>query len=123
MAGLTANTLTEDTGVDLPDTAAWTPVRTTDASRQRVCIFVFGVVVPVFSLASGVAPCPFIASYACSAFRTLDSVTASGRAFPYFSRVARYASLTDKLGGVAAAVSGMWVRAAVRVPADEGDQH
>ena len=54
-AGLMAYTLTEDKGVDLRDTGAWTLVRTTDATRQRVCISVLGVVVWVSSLASGVA--------------------------------------------------------------------
>ena len=49
-----AYTLTEDKGVDLPDTGAWTLMRTKDAKRQRVCNSVLGVVVRVFSLASGV---------------------------------------------------------------------
>ena len=55
MAGLMAYTLTEDRGVDLPDTGAWTLVETKDAERQRVCIPVLGVVARVFSLASGAA--------------------------------------------------------------------
>ena len=48
MAGLMAYTLTEDRGVDLPDTGAWTLVRTKDSKRQRVCIPVLGVVARVF---------------------------------------------------------------------------
>ena len=44
MAGLMAYTLTEDRGVDLPDTGAWTLVRTKDAKRQGSCIPVLGVV-------------------------------------------------------------------------------
>ena len=50
MAGLMAYTLTEDRGVDLPDTGAWTIVRTKDAKRQRVCIPVLGVVILVSRL-------------------------------------------------------------------------
>ena len=48
MAGLMAYTRTEDTGVYVPDTGAWTHVRTKDAKRQRLCISVLGVVVRVF---------------------------------------------------------------------------
>ena len=106
MAGLMAYTLTEDRGVDLPDTGAWTLVRTKDAKRQRVCILVLGVVARVFSLASGVASCLLWASYAFYAVCTFDSVTASGFAFPCFSRFARPTCSADKLGGVAAAT---WV--------------
>ena len=82
MAGLMAYTLTEDRGVDLPDTGAWRLVRTKDAKRQRVCIPVLGVVARVFSLASRVASCLLWASYAFYAVCTFDSVTASGFAFP-----------------------------------------
>ena len=103
MAGLMAYTLTEDRGVDLPDTGAWTLVRTKDAKRQRVCIPVLGVVARVFSLASGVASCLLCASYAFYAVCTFDSVTASGFAFPCFSCFARSTCSADKLGGVAAA--------------------
>ena len=106
MAGLMAYTLTEDRGVDLPDTGAWTLVRTKDAKRQRVCIPVLGVVARVFSLASGFAFCLLCTSYAFYAGCTLDSVTASGFAFPCFSCVARSTCFADKLGGVAAAA---WV--------------
>ena len=83
MAGLMAYTLTEDRAVDLPDTAAWTLVRTKDAKRQLVCIPVLGVVARVFPLASGVASCLPCTSYAFYAVCTFDSVTASGFAFPY----------------------------------------
>ena len=106
MAGLIAYTLTEDRGVDLPDTGAWTLVRTKDAKRQRVCIPVLAVVTRVFPLASGVASCLFCASYAFYAVCTFDSVAASGFAFPCFSSFARSTRSADKLGGVAAAV---WV--------------
>ena len=44
MAGRMAYTLTEDGGGELPETGAWTLVKTKDAKRQRVCIFVLGVV-------------------------------------------------------------------------------
>ena len=103
MAGLMVYTLTEDRGVDLPDTGAWTLVRTKDAKRQRVCIPVLGVVARVFSLASGVASSLLCASYAFYAVCTFDSVTASGFAFPCFSCFARSTCSADKLGGVAAA--------------------
>ena len=106
MAGLMAYTLTEDRGVDLPDTGAWTLVRTKDAKRQRVCIPVLGVVARVFSLAFGVASCLLCASYAFYALWTFDSVTASGFAFPCFTCFARSTCFADKLGGVAGAV---WV--------------
>ena len=103
MAGLMAYTLTEDRGVDLPDTGAWPLVRTKDAKRQRVCIPVLGVVARVFSLASGVASYVLCASYAFYAVYTFDSMTASGFAFPCFSCFARSTCSADKLGGVAAA--------------------
>ena len=104
MAGLMAYTLTEDRGVDLPDTGAWTLVRTKDAKRQRVCIPFLGVVARVFPLASRVASCLLCASYAFYAVCMFDSVTTSGSAFPYFSCFARSTCSADKLGGVAAAV-------------------
>ena len=78
MVGLMAYTLTEDRGVDLPYTGAWTLVRTKDAKRQRVCIPLLGVEARVFSLASGVASYLLWASYAFYAVCTFDSVTASG---------------------------------------------
>ena len=106
VAGLMAYTLTEDRGVDLPDTIAWTLVRTKDAKRQRVCIPVLGVVARVFLVASGVASRLLCASYAFNAVCTFDSVNASGSAFPYFSCFARSTCCADKLGGVAVAV---WV--------------
>ena len=106
MAGLMAYTLTEDRGVDLPDTGAWTLVRTKDAKRQRVCIPVLGVMARVFPLASGVASCLLCASYAFYAVCTFDSVPASGFAFPCFSFFARATCSADKLGGVAATI---WV--------------
>ena len=105
MAGLMAYTLT-DRGVDVPDTGAWTLVRTKDAKRQRVCIPVLDVVARVFPLASGVASCLLCASYAFYAVCTFDSVDASGFAFPCFSCFARSTCSTDKLGGVAVVV---WV--------------
>ena len=95
MAGLMAYTLTEDTGVNLPDTGAWTLVRTKDAKRQRVCIPLLGVVARVFSLASGVASCLLWASYAFYAVCTFDSVTASGFAFPCLTCFARSACSAD----------------------------
>ena len=107
MAALMAYTLMEVRGVDLPDIRAWTLVRGKDAKRHRVCIFVLRVVVRVFLLAYGVASCLSCASYACSAFCTFDSVTAFGRAFPYFSRSGRSACSADELGGVAVAVFGV----------------
>ena len=107
MASLMAYTLTEVTGVDLLDTSAWEPVRMKDAKRQQVCIFVLGVAVRVFSLASELASCLLCASYGCDAFCTFDFVTACGRAFPYFIRFARSKCCADKLGAVAAAVSGV----------------
>ena len=106
MVGLMAYTLTEDKGVHLPDTGALTLVRPKDAKRQRVCIPVLGVVARVFSLASRVASCLLCASYAFYAVCTLDSVTASGFAFPCFSCFARSTCSADKLGGVAAAAWG-----------------
>ena len=106
MTGLMAYTLTEDRGVDLPDTGAWTLVRTKDAKRQRVRIPLLGVVARVFPLSSGVAFCLLCASYAFYAVCTFDSVTASGFAFPCFSCFARSTCSTNKLGGVAAAA---WV--------------
>ena len=106
MVGLRAYILTEDRGVHLPDTGAWTLVRTKDAKRQRVCIPVLGVVARVFPLASGVACCLLCASYAFYAVCTFDSVIASGFAFPCFSCFARSTCSADKLGGVVAAV---WV--------------
>ena len=114
MAGLMAYTLTEERGVDLPDTGAWTLVRTKDAKMQRVCIPVLGVVALVFPLASGVASCLLCASYAFYAVCTFDSFTGTGFAFPCFSCFARSTCSADKLGGVATAV---WVSvlAAVRV--------
>ena len=74
MAGLMAYTLARHRGVNLPDTGAWTLVRTKDAKRQRVCIPVLGVVARVFSLASGVASCVLWASYAFYAVCTFASV-------------------------------------------------
>ena len=103
-----AYTLTEDKGVDLPDTGAWTLVRTKDAKRQRACIPVLGVVARVFSLASGVASCMLWASYAFYAVYTFDFVTASGFAFPCLTCSARCACSADNLGGV-------WVSAAAWV--------
>ena len=103
MAGLMAYIPPEDRGVDLPDTGAWTLVRTKGAKRQRVCIPVLGVVARVFALASGVACCLLCVSYAFYAVCTFDSVTASGVAFPCFSCFARPTCSADKLGGVAAA--------------------
>ena len=94
-----AYTLTEDTRVDLPDTGASALVRTKDAKRQRLCIPVLGVVARVFPLASGVASCLLCASYAFYAVCTLDFVTSSGSAFPYFSCFARSTCFADKLGG------------------------
>ena len=108
MAGLMAYTLTEDRGVDLPDTGAWTLVRTKDAKRQRVCIPVLDVVARVFSLASGVASCMLWASYAFYAVCTFDFVTASGFSFPCLTYFARSACSADNLGGV-------WVSAAAWV--------
>ena len=106
MVGLMAYTLTEDRGVDLPDTRAWTLVRTKDAKRQRVCIPVLGVLARVFSLASGVASCLLCTSYAFYAVCTFDCVTASGFAFPCFTWFVRSTCSADKLRGVAAAA---WV--------------
>ena len=100
-------TLTEDKGVELPQTGAWTLVRIKDAKRQRVCISGPGIVVRVFSSACGVASRLFCASYACSAFRTFDFVNASGPTFRYFSLSARSAFSADKLGQVAATTSGV----------------
>ena len=54
-----AYTLTEDRGVDLPDTGAWTLVRTKDAKRQRVCIPVLGVVARSFHLPLELPPVCF----------------------------------------------------------------
>ena len=114
MAGLMAYTLTEDRGVDVPDTGAWALVRTKDAKRQRVCSLVLGVVARVFPLSSGVAFRLLCASYALYAVCTFDSVTAPGFAFPCSSYLVRSTCSAHKLGGVAAAV---WVSvsAAVRV--------
>ena len=106
MAGLMAYTLTEDRGVDLPDTGAWTLVRTKDAKRPRACIPVLGVAARVFPLASGVASFLLCASYAFYAVCTFDSIAASGFAFPCFRCFARSTCSADKLRGVAAAV---WV--------------
>ena len=78
-----------------------------ECKEAVVCISVLCGVVRVFSLASGVASCLFCASYACYAFCTLDSVAASARALPFFSRFARSTYSVDKLGGVAAALSGV----------------
>ena len=108
MAGLMAYILTKDRGVDLPDTGAWTLVRTKDSKRQRVCIPVLGVVARVFSLASGVASCLLCASYAFYAVCTFDSVTAFGLSFPCFICFARSTCSADKLGGA-------WVSAAAWV--------
>ena len=108
MAGLMAYALTKDRGVDLPDTGAWTLVRTKDAKRQRVCIPVRDVVARVFSLASGVASCMLWASHAFYVVCTFDSVTASGFAFPCLNCFARSACSADNLGGV-------WVSAAAWV--------
>ena len=106
MAGLMAYTLTEDRGVNLPDTGAWTLVRTKDSKRQRLCSPVLGVVARVFPLASGVASCLLCASYAFYAVCTFHSVTAPGFPFPCFSCFARSTCSADKLGAVAAAA---WV--------------
>ena len=59
MAGLMAYTLTEDRGVGLPDTGAWTLVRPKDAKRQRVCIPVLGVVAQSFHLPLELPPVCF----------------------------------------------------------------
>ena len=104
MAGLMAFTLTEVRGVDLPDTGAWTLVRTKDAKRQRVCIPVLGVVARVFSVAFGVASFLLCASYTFYTVCTFDSVTVSGFAFPCFSCFVRSTCSAHKLRGVAAAV-------------------
>ena len=100
----------------MPQTSAWTLIQTKDAKRQQVCIFVRGIVVRVFSIASRVVSYLFSASYACCTFCTFDFMNAPGPTFRYFSRSARYACSVDKGGRVAVAVSS---ECAVRPQADE----